>query len=236
MDIVDRVLKDRPAFHAGGAYRWDALPETLRLLASSVGAADRTLETGCGVSTVIFAASGAKHTVISPDRREHQSVADYCVQAGIGVTGVDFVEGFSDQYLPAAGFERQVDLAFIDGAHAFPYPVVDWHYISKAIRIGGVLVLDDVQIPAVNMAYRYMKSEPCWRFEGIMDRRTAVFVLAADPPPEDWTLQRFNDHPTYSFLPLKDRFIAEFRFRAGTGRHALARRFPIVKKLRRYSD
>jgi hypothetical protein len=71
MDIVDRLLRDCPMFHSSGTKRWDAVPGTLRAIRQLVRDGDRTLETGCGASTVIFAAAqGAHHTAISPDAEE----------------------------------------------------------------------------------------------------------------------------------------------------------------------
>jgi hypothetical protein len=71
LDIVTRILADKPSFHLSGAARWDALPQTLEAIARSAGLGDSTLEVGVGVSTAVFAASGASYTAISPDATEH---------------------------------------------------------------------------------------------------------------------------------------------------------------------
>lgn len=70
LDIVTRILADKPLFHLSGAARWDAPPQTPEAIARSAGPGDSTLEVGVGVSTLVFAASGASHTVISPDATE----------------------------------------------------------------------------------------------------------------------------------------------------------------------
>src|ERR1700752_2576344 len=132
MDVVAQILQDRPIFHVEGTTRWDALPGTLRGIQQRVRRGDRTMETGCGVSTVVFAAMGARHTAISPEPSEHERVRAYCTQIGVDHSQVEFIAGFSDVVLPELCTDRVLDGAFIDGAHEFPYPAVDWHYITRA--------------------------------------------------------------------------------------------------------
>lgn len=226
MDTVARLLEDKPVFHSGGTRRWDALPATLRYLQGNVRPGMRTLETGCGASTVVFAARGAEHTSISPDAEEHLRVKAYCSDLGVEAGGVAFVAGFSDLVLPELCTERLLDIAFIDGAHAFPYPAVDWHYVTRALKVGGTLLLDDVHIPAVAWVYRFMLSDPAWRIDAVLNDRTAVCTLAAEPAPEDWTLQPFNDRPDYGFAPLARRLRLDAAWYQQRFRRRAARRFP----------
>jgi precorrin-6B methylase 2 len=230
MDIVDRVLSDRPSFHLGGTVRWDTLTDTLRLIEQSVHDGDQTMEIGCGVSTVVFAACGARHTVISPDPGEHERVREYCERSGVDVSQVVFLTGFSDDLLPAMCRERTFDVIFIDGAHSFPYPEVDWHYSTKALNLGGLLVMDDVPVPAVAPLLRHMNVEPNWRFEGIFDERAAAFTLLAEPAPEEWSAQPFNDgYPDYSFASIADRAKLTARYRMASVRRGAAQRYPRLK-------
>lgn len=52
--------------HAGGAANWEASDALLRLLDGRLRAGMRTLETGAGRSTLMFAAKGAAFTTPSP--------------------------------------------------------------------------------------------------------------------------------------------------------------------------
>jgi len=209
--VVERILRDRPPFHGDGRLRWDVSPGTLRLLARLAAAAERTLEVGCGVSTVVFAAAGTSHVAVSPVRREYERIEQYCAEIGVPTAGVDFREGFSDRVLPS--LERDVDLALIDGAHAFPHPVVDFHYASRRLRPGGVLVLDDVPIPSVGAVYTFLRAEPRWQLVDLVDHRAAAFRLDGPLPEGDpWGEQRCNaGYPDYSFLPLPQRSRVELR-------------------------
>ena len=267
MDIVEKLESDRPAFHWGGRRRWDTAPETLRAIRDGVSEGMRTLETGCGASTVVFAASGAEHTVISPTRDEYDRVRNYLSDIGINSSRVRFEADFSDDLLPklfsnpnrvaeweawcdrnfsapegadealfTASHERNLDYIFIDGAHSFPYPVVDWHYSKNALKVGGWMVVDDIPIPAVACVYEYMVSDPSWKLIGIYDNRAALFELVSEPAAEDWTLQSYNRHPYFGFMPRPKRVYSRSASEIGRLRHQLGERMPGLRRAwRRWS-
>ncbi|HLI55493.1 MAG TPA: class I SAM-dependent methyltransferase [Actinomycetota bacterium] len=225
VDVIERLLRDRPAFHSQGAARWDCLPGTLAGLRGLLFAGAQSIEIGCGASTVIFAAAGAYHTVISPDAEEHRLVAAYCEAIGVRTDRVTFRVGYSDDILPELCRQRFLDIAFIDGAHSFPYPEVDWHYLVKALKVGGTVVLDDIPIPSVAPLYKLMCTESHWRCDGVFDRRAGAFTLLAAPPGENWSDQAFNrSYPDNSFLPLRVRASATLAGQAERVHAALARR------------
>jgi len=231
MDVVARLQADRPSFHQRGAAKWDSLPETLRQIQRSVPDGGSTLETGCGASTVVFAASGAHHTAISPDPDEHRRVREYCERIGIDHSRLRLVVWLSDEVLPGLPAERVLDVAFIDGAHSFPYPALDWYYITRMLKIGGQLVFDDVPVPAVAPLFRHMTLEPNWRLDAILDDRAAAFSLLAPPAPEEWSSQPFNAaYPDYSFVSLSSRSRLVAAHRLKRLRADLARRYPRMRR------
>jgi predicted O-methyltransferase YrrM len=233
--IVDRLVEDKPVFHSGGTRIWNAMPATMEVIARHVSAGDRTVETGAGASTVVFAAAGADHHAISPFGDEHKRIAEYCADLGVDTGGVTFHEGPSDRVLPSLVDGERYDLAFIDGLHSFPGPVVDYHYVEQLLRPGGVLLLDDVPIPAVAVAYRYMKSSPDWAFVEIVDDRAAVFRKIADADTEDnWRRQPFNRrYPDFSYLPVTqvaNRARLEATERLPGVRRSLGQKFPALRE------
>ncbi len=102
------------------------------------------------------------------------------------------------------------DAAFIDGRHSFPQPVVDFHLIEQRLEVGGLMVLDDVPIPAVAVVHRFMMSSPDWEFVRYADDRASAFRKLADADDDDnWKRQPFNrTWPDFSFLPLPQRLVA----------------------------
>jgi len=229
VDMVAKLLEDRPVFHEGGQSRWDSLPGTLRAIQGFVRPGDRTLETGVGASTVIFASGGAVHTAISPSQEEHERVRAYCRASGTDDTNLSFVVGLSDEILPTYPTERVLDAAFIDGAHSFPYPAIDWYYIVRMLKIGGRLLLDDIPVPAVACVFHFMQSEPNWRLDDILDNRTALFTMVADAAPEDWTLQPYNKRLDFAFAPFPDRVRLHTATYVRDLRQYMSRRHPKVR-------
>jgi predicted O-methyltransferase YrrM len=234
LDIVQRLLSDRPSFHRGGTRHWASLPETLHAILASVKRGDVTLETGVGASTVVFAAGGATHTAISPDPQEHQLVREYCQRIGVDDSRLTFIAGFSEDVLPSLlSRERTLDAAFIDGAHSFPFPEVDWCYITRSLKPGARLVLDDITIPSVEPVHRHMVLEPNWRLESVLDDRAAAFTLLHAPRADDfWPAQQMNSgYPDFSFAAAPKRLKLATAHRVTEVGHSVARRSPTLRRI-----
>jgi predicted O-methyltransferase YrrM len=190
--VLDELVANEPAFHHDGSHKqvWSARRETLRYLAEVTHANDRTVETGAGASTVIFTAAGATHTAISPMPREHRTIERYCRAHGIPTDRLEFIEGYAEEILPSYYPDTPIDVVFIDGKHSFPYPIIDWHYLCNSLKLGGILVVDDVRAPAVEMLCRIMLADPGWKLEDAPDREAAAFRRLAEPAPGDpWQQQ-----------------------------------------------
>jgi hypothetical protein len=236
LNVVERLLADRPTFHLAGEARWDAMPETLNAISRSVAQGDTTLEIGVGASTVVFAACGASHTAISPDPAEHESVRSYCQQAGIDDSKISFITGLSDDVLPALlSRDRTLDVAFVDGAHSFPFPVLDWYYVTRSLKVGGKLLIDDIPIPAAAQLFRHMRLEPNWRLDGVFDDRSAAFtMLAPSKPEDDWFTQPFNKgYPDFSFADPPKRMRLKIVHQVKQLRYRLGQRYPGLRSFYR---
>lgn len=217
----------------GDPANWNMLPATLRFIASNVHPGQRTLEIGSGASTLVFAAAGAEHTAISPVSYEHDRIREYADQIGVDLSTTTFIADFSDNVVPH--LDQPLDAALIDGSHAFPWAVVEWHFLRKLLKPGGLLLLDDVPIPAVTPVYRYVHAEPDWALVRLLDRRTAAFHKIRETPlTQTWRQQGMNaSAPDYSFLPARDRLIARSKYTAKIARSALGDRVPALRQLKR---
>jgi hypothetical protein len=233
-NIVQRLLTDRPSFHQGGSAHWASLPDTLHAIRAAVKPGDVTIETGVGASTVVFMAAGASHTAISPDPQEHELVREYCWQIGLDDRRLSFIADFSEDVLPRLlSRERTLDVAFIDGAHSFPFPEVDWCYITRSLKPGAKLILDDINIPSVEPVFRHMVLEPNWRLDGVLDNRGAAFTFLEAPRADDfWPAQRMNaGYPNFSFAPAPKRWKLTAEHRVSELRQNIARRNPALVRL-----
>jgi predicted O-methyltransferase YrrM len=186
-EVVELLVSAEPAFHHadGQDQVWHAGAGTLSFIAETTGLGDRTIETGVGASTVAFAAAGARHVAVSPEPREHHQVAAFCDEQGVAIDQVDFRDGYAEEVLPSLPASARFDLAFIDGKHSFPYPILDWHYLNRHLRVGGVMLMDDVAALAPEMLCRRMLVDSAWRFLAALDGEAVAFEKLAEPPADD---------------------------------------------------
>ncbi len=183
--IVDRILADPPVVHPMEAAEqprmgvWATEPSCYRFLAERCSPGTRTLETGSGLSTVLFAALGTDHICCTAGQEEADRVLEHCQTRGIPTDGVRFEVGSSHRTLPpleASGAAR--DLVLIDGSHAFPLPAVDWFYGAALLGPGGVLVVDDLDAPGRARAGALPRRRPALGARGGL---TEVAGLDAGP-------------------------------------------------------
>lgn len=171
-------------------FLWDRVPE-----------GGRTLETGSGMSTLLFALKRTQHTCVVPCASEPARIVAHCRRAGIPSDGITFVVEPSERALPRLE-RRDLDLVLIDGRHGFPAPMIDWFYTAPMLRVGGLLLLDDTQLWPVRLVRDVLRDEPEWAFEAQLPR-TAVFRKLADgSEAKEWTDQR---HVTVATAALARR-------------------------------
>jgi hypothetical protein len=234
--LVERLIVEGPTFHTADTDRtWTALPNTLRMIARHLNAGEVTLETGCGASTVVFAAAGTTHTAISPDSSEHERVLEYCERLEIDHSSLTFIDGYSDLVLPTLELPRALDAALIDADHSFPYPVIDWHYINRKLRVGGLLFADDLTVPAVGVVSKNMLSNPNWEAVEFADERAGTFRKVGHQLTfEHYRTDPFNkDFPDYSFLGSREALKHRAVFRLNGLKSKLAESFPPARRLYR---
>ena len=176
--------------------QWKLDQPSLELILHHVAPGERTLETGCGYSTIIFAAAGARHTAISPFAVEHDRIRGFCTAHGVALDQVRFIEEYSQEALPRLT-QDPLDFVLIDGSHAFPIPFIDWYYACLRLRIGGHLMVDDTHIRTGEILRDFLRVEDeRWRL--IRDLPSlALFERIGEPllPPWDWPGQPYLAHP-----------------------------------------
>ena len=156
----------------------------------------RCAETGTGKSTLLLSHLSDEHTVFTlDDAGAGGSLAAVRESPLLRGEHVNFVVGPSQQTLAAHRF-RPLDLALIDGAHAFPAPQLDYYYLYPHLAPGALLVVDDVHIRSVNDLFRFLRADAMFTLLEVVDT-TAFFrrtdAPAFDPLGDGWWLQRYNE-------------------------------------------
>lgn len=159
---VDRCLLDPPLVHRNETLAWSTAASAYRFLAEASEPPVTTLETGLGVSTVLFASWGAKHTCVIDNQRQVDIACTYMSDRGIDFSNVTFEVGSSTDLLPRMDIE-ELDIFLIDGGHHFPLPLIDWYYGAQALKKGGLLLVDDTNLPGVRLGLiEFLTSDPMW--------------------------------------------------------------------------
>lgn len=192
--LMDRLVKENPSFHLTGGTptNWSVHRDTLRFIYRLLEPGFATLETGCGQTTVVFAIAGTKHTCVMPNEGEARRVGDYCNKLGLS-NDVTFVIESSDVALPCNNrMPSNLDFVLIDGAHAFPAPIIDWHYTAGRLGIGRVLAVDDYKMPSVRILHDFLNAEEEWELLEIVQNTSFFRKLRAPKALVDWSGQRIN--------------------------------------------
>jgi hypothetical protein len=211
--MLERIFSDRPLFHRpaetpeGFRAERSALPAKIRdnwaalltgrqnygislefgqYLLDVVKPNMRTLETGAGTSTLIFALGGAEHTAIAPWSDEMDEIRKYAATAGIDMSRAKLVAMPSEKYLPSLTNEK-FDIVFIDGHHAFPWPILDWYHTADHLNVGGLMMLDDTQMPSVDILSAFLKADtPRWQFVQSVEHTDIFRKISASPHDVAW--------------------------------------------------
>jgi hypothetical protein len=145
---------------------------------------------------------------------------------------VRFLIGPSHEVLPRWE-PRPLDLVLVDGAHGFPYPVLDWWYVAPHVRVGGLVLLDDAYMPPVRVLVDALRNQPGWEVAAAIGQRTvAVRKVADELPPFDWSGERLGGRMSFRYLPPGPRLVASARqriFSTGLGLWLVKRRRPALR-------
>jgi hypothetical protein len=222
--LTEELRAAPPLLHGSDEF-WGLAWAALAWLERQLRPGMATLETGAGASTIVFAASGAEHEAVTPDAAERARIEAECERRGISTASVAFRIGPSHEVIPSLE-PRPLDLALIDGAHGFPYPILDWWHLAPRLRVGALLMLDDAYMPPVRGLLEFLDADPRWEVGGaVSDRTVVVRKLAEGVPPFDWAGERLGGRMSFRYLPPARRVRAalEHRF-AGTrvGRRSVA--------------
>ncbi|MDQ3821921.1 MAG: class I SAM-dependent methyltransferase [Actinomycetota bacterium] len=205
-----------PGLHGAGDEYWGLAWAALEWLERNVEPGMATVETGAGSSTIVFAARGASHVAVTPDPAEEERIRAACRALGVDDSGVRFAIGASHEVLPAWDGDP-LDLALVDGAHGFPYPILDWWYLAPHLRIGGRLVIDDAYMPAVGAVVDALRADPAWAVDEAVGHRTVVVrKVAAGLPRFDWHGERIGGRMSFRYLPPRRRVAAAIQHRVFT--------------------
>lgn len=202
-EVIDGLLRDGTAVARRDGTIHELFPvavtaaegAALRDWVVREGAA-RTIEIGLGYGiSTLFICEGlllntephARHVALDPNQRSRFADCglQFLDEAGVS----DLVEFYAENSLAALprfmAEGRSFDFAFVDGNHRFDGVFVDLVCLGHLLRPGGVVFLDDYQLPGVAKAASFFTANLAWRIDELSradDRHQwAVLRTAAEP-------------------------------------------------------
>ena len=156
-----------------------------------------TAETGCGRSTILFSNLSKEHHVFClDDTGNKESSVNYFKESP--ATCADTLKlhfGATQKVLSSFKHTSQYDCVLIDGPHGYPFPDLEYFYFYPAIKEGGLLIIDDLQIATIGRMADVIQDDDMWETLSVVGK-TAIFQRTNSqlvPPDGDhWWMQNFN--------------------------------------------
>jgi hypothetical protein len=195
LQTVLRDVIDLPSqWHGAGTFRREALE---KIFEHADGLSiQHSVETGTGKTTLLLSHLSAHHTVFAQDDSgEYESLKVVRESPILRRERVEFVLGPSQRTLPRHEFKDKLQLVLIDGPHGYPFPELEYYYLYPELSEGGLLILDDINIPTIFNLFAFMREDRMFALIDVVEttaffRRTGEQLF--DPFGDGWWLQEYN--------------------------------------------
>ncbi|MCC7486325.1 MAG: class I SAM-dependent methyltransferase [Burkholderiales bacterium] len=234
LELVNQINALGNDWHGAGSVNRQVLLAIARHC-SAMGELRHTAETGAGRSTLLFSHLSRDHVVFAVDARG--SLAKPRESPLLKPGRVTFIEGPTQKTLPAYPFDRAFQAVLIDGPHAYPFPDIEYFHFYPHLDPGGLLILDDTQIPTIGRMFEILKADAMYELIEVV--HTTAFLRRTGAPThnpygDEWHRQGYN-RPYYESLradgsPIESRFGPLLRRLSGAVPPAFKERVPEFVK------
>jgi predicted O-methyltransferase YrrM len=211
--VIDRLLNDRTAVARLNGSTHQLFPVAIPA-AEGVALRDwvrrerasNTIEIGLGygISALFICealltnrAADPHHVVLDPNQETRFAGCglQFLDEAGVARL-IEYHPEPSEIVLPRLLAEgRGFDLAFVDGNHRFDGVFLDLVYLGWLVRKGGIIFVDDYQLPSIARAVSFCTTNLQWTIEDMstQDPRHQWAVLRTAPVPPQRSYDHFVD-------------------------------------------
>jgi Methyltransferase domain len=208
--VLARLAQDKPLFHhldddgarranaagitAGrGDCSWAVGRGVLQWIADHLSGEMVTTETGAGYTTVLFATLAKHHYCCTCSQSEADKIRAYLDRIQVSGDNLTFLIGSTDETLSRLETETVIDFAYLDGCHGYPFPALDWHYIDKHLRVGGIIGMDNVELRPVREHCEFLEENGSYRLAGaVADGYFVRFYTKLMDQNREWIDQAYS--------------------------------------------
>ena len=76
-------------------------------------------------------------------------------------------------------------------AMASPNPIIDWYYIARVLKIGGLVVIDDLHIWTCELLVNFLRAEPDWAIVKETERVAVLRKQGNSTLSNEWKKQPY---------------------------------------------
>jgi hypothetical protein len=191
--LIDQIALLPDDWHSAGSVHPPVL-RTIAAHAEAMGGIRNSVETGSGKTTLLFSHLSQNHLVFAVDGGT-RSISKVKQSNLFNPSRVVFIEGPTQLTLPRHTFTHKLQLALIDGPHGYPFPDLEYYYFYPQLQTGGLLLIDDIQIPTIGRMFEMIKADDMFDLLETVDnmaffKRTEAPLI--DPLSDSWWLQGYN--------------------------------------------
>jgi predicted O-methyltransferase YrrM len=140
---------------------------------------ERTIEVGCayGLSSLFICSAlmnrpNPHHVIIDPFQTSAYNGQGISNLRRAGISFFELIEQPSELALPVLLEQEAVfDFALIDGFHTFDHTLLDFFYLNRMLRVGGLIAFDDNNMAGVHKVIRYVANYPSYRLFSVANVR-----------------------------------------------------------------
>lgn len=155
----------------------------------------KTLEFGCGSSTLLFSRYAHSHVVYDAGddfkrRTQHLKSNQFGDKAKLKFINSNFQESMSVDHK-----NETYNIVLFNGNTAYPNPDVNYFYILPYLEHGSILIINNVNIPTINNLCNILKQDDMFYLHSTV-QATAFFTRTSAPTfdykKKSWPHQSYN--------------------------------------------
>jgi hypothetical protein len=164
MTAIEEIVKLSDSEHV-----WSLEPRAARAIVKYCEGRriKNSVETGAGKSTLLLSHLSDHHVAFAID--EGGTVTAALNSPHLRRDHFELIEGATQKTLPTYQFPR-LQLALIDGPHAYPFPDLEYYYIYPHLDPGALLIVDDIDIPTINNLWHVVSCDRMFKLLGVIGR------------------------------------------------------------------